>query len=275
MNLARVHYPQWAYNLMPYLYALSGLALMLAVQGVAAYATGIVLMAVGALVWTWRNRYRRAFARSKGYIEALDWSDLDGPVSGLVQISWRSCYECGHPVLDAQHRRLFGMSNEFCAAVLAGARRPELLGLLDKFIIEIDQHFATEEALLAATKQPISPEHREQHAALLAKAVMLRERFDRDAGAVREIVDFLVFEVVMDHIANEELDFPGVTKKAPRNADSVKAAKLEMQFKLAREAALQPAPKSRHTMIYRENDKAIESDWTRHVLDRESGTPAK
>ncbi len=260
--------------MMPYLYALSGLTIMLAVQGVVAYSTGIVLMAVGGLVWTWRNSYRRAFARSKGYIEALDWSDLDVPVSGPVQISWRSSYECGQPVLDAQHRRLFGMSNEFCTAVLAGARQPELAGLLDKFVIEMDQHFSTEHALLAVTNQPISPKHREQHSALLGKAAMLRERFHRGEGTVREVVDFLVFEVVMDHIANEELDFQGVAKKAPRKAVPMKDVALELQFKLAREAALQPAPNSRHTMIYREREKAIESDWQRHVLDRATETSA-
>ncbi len=266
--MKRIHkqYPDWAYNAFPHIYVLVGLAIMLAVPGVIAFSAGVALMAAGALLWLLRDRYRRAFASSKGHIDVLNWSNADDPVHGPVQISWRSSFECGHPILDAQHRRLFGMSNEFSNAVLAHSPKVELSRLLGKFVNQIDQHFSTEHALLAVTKQPISLGHRAHHSSVLAKAVDLRERFERGEATTREVVSFLVFEVVVDHILNEKLNLSTFTSARPGQRRQVKVDDSDALSSAPLGTAQVPQLKAQPTMIFRE--KAMEEDWQSHMVNR-------
>jgi hemerythrin-like metal-binding protein len=268
MKKIHLQYPDWAYNAFPHLYVLFGLAIMLTVPGIVAMSTGLALVAAGAMVWLLRDRYRRAFASSKGHIDVLDWSNADDPVHGPVQISWRSSYECGHPILDAQHRRLFGMSNEFSNAVLARAPKAELSRLLAKFVNQIDQHFSTEHALLAVTKQPISSEHREQHRFLLGKAVDLRDRFERGEATARDIVGFLVFEVVVDHIANEKLNLPDNSGAMSSQRRHANAAQREVPVHGPRVNAPEASLQAKPTMIFREKALAVEEDWQNHMVNR-------
>jgi hemerythrin-like metal-binding protein len=269
-DMKKIHkqYPDWVYNAFPHIYVLVGLAITLTVPGIIAFSTGVALMVAGALLWVLRDRYRRAFAISKGHIDVLDWSNADDPVHGPVQISWRSSFECGHPIMDAQHRRLFGMSNEFSHAVLAHAPKAELSRLLGKFVNQIDQHFSTEHALLAVTQHPITLEHREHHSFLLDKALDLQERFERGEATAREIVGFLVFEVVVDHIANEKLNYPGASTGATDTLRHGKPTGREAPLSAWSVSTGQPQSKGTSTMVYREKALAPQEDWQAHMVNR-------
>ena len=43
--------------------------------------------------------------------------NLDGDsTQSLIQLSWRKSFECGHPVIDSQHRKLLAQAMLIAAA---------------------------------------------------------------------------------------------------------------------------------------------------------------
>lgn len=201
------HLPEQLYEALPYIYLGSGLLTLVVLPNVAGMLSGAMLISAGATVWRLRYRYRRAFNSSEGHI---DYTENSG--SSLVQILWKKAFECGHSVIDAQHRRLFGLGNELITAVLANRPAGDIEWLLDELIEHITDHFCTEEAVLARSKHPISTEHREIHRLLLIKAADLRDRLHNGLTVTSEIVGFIVYDVITNHITQEDLKFAVATQ---------------------------------------------------------------
>lgn len=196
------HLPEHLYEALPFIYLGSGLLTVLALPNVAGFLSGAMLISAGATVWRLRYRYRRAFNCSEGHI---DYPEDNG--AGLVQILWKKAFECGHSLIDAQHRRLFGLGNELIAAVSTNSPAADIELLLDELIEHITEHFCTEEAVLAKTRHPISKEHQEIHRLLLVKATDLRNRLHNGLTVTSELVGFIVYDVITDHITKEDLKF--------------------------------------------------------------------
>ena len=205
MTQRRVQYPDWLYKPLPYIYMLMGVLIVLPLPSFITLISGLLFFSAGVMVWLNRYRYRKAFNSSGGHIEVLRWSNDDAPIEGGLQISWRSTFECGQPVIDAQHRRLFGMGNKFVSAVLAQKTKTELLLLLEEFVTHLNEHLRTEEEVMSRTKQALTSEHRKDHRFLATKAQDLLGRFRKDDVSARDLVGFVVYEVVVDHILKEDL----------------------------------------------------------------------
>jgi hypothetical protein len=94
----------------------------------------------------------------------------------------------------------------------------------------------------------------------------LRDRFERGEARAREVVSFLVFEVVVDHIANEKLNLSAFTSARPGQRRHVKAADSEPLSSAPFATAQVPQVKAQPTMIFRE--KATEEDWQSHMVNR-------
>jgi hemerythrin-like metal-binding protein len=202
----RYPYSDQVYKALPFVYLCAGLLTIAVVRNVMAVFSGLILIAAAGLVWLLRYQYRRAFNESKGRIELPVLPVETSPLDGLTQISWRKEFECGHPVIDAQHRHLFGISNELIHAAMSDMSKVTLEVLLDELIDHFNEHIAAEEAILARLNHPISEEHQEHHATLSAKAAALREQFhDTKAGAV-ELIAFLAYDIISNHVLTEELD---------------------------------------------------------------------
>ena len=199
------HLPDFIYNALPHIYACAGLLVMVALRDWMAVFSGVTLISAAGLVWILRYRYRSAFNRSGGRIDLPETADGNalGPV--LAQILWKPSFECGHPVIDAQHRRLFGLGNELIKAVSTNKVPGDIEWLLDELVDHITDHFCTEEAVLAKTKHPISREHQGIHRALLSKAAELRDRYHRGRMLASDLVGFVVYDVITDHITREDL----------------------------------------------------------------------
>jgi hemerythrin-like metal-binding protein len=127
--------------------------------------------------------------------------------SPLVQIAWRNDYACGNPTIDAQHRQLFDLGNDLINAALRQRPRQEVEALLDKLSENIADHFCTEEAELARAKHPFLREQKISHRALLEKARALRDRYRSQQLQIGELIGFLVYDVVTQHIVKEDLQF--------------------------------------------------------------------
>jgi len=133
---------------------------------------------------------------------SVSW-DRDSGLSAL-HLSWREDYECGHPLIDAEHRELFELANALLEAVVSGKdARPAL----DRLIDHVRRHFSDEEAILAEHAYPRLEAHRAAHAGLLAKAAELRARMEQDAASLGAIVEFLARDVVARHLFTADRDF--------------------------------------------------------------------
>jgi hemerythrin-like metal-binding protein len=212
-NLSPI-YPDWLYNAVPYVYACCGLFLWLLLPNLFGLLSGLILISTAAVVWLLRYRYRREFAQSQQHIKLpAQWSADDLPVGGIVQISWGKYLECGHPVIDGQHRRLFGLANEAVDTLLAKRSKAQEERLLEKLQTHMAQHFATEESVFASKPDPDFELHKEQHLALLEQAANLRERYHNDQVAPRELVNFMVDTVILNHIVKEDLSSLGAAAR--------------------------------------------------------------
>ncbi len=199
-------YPECLYNALPYVYLCAGLVAAILLSNMIGVLSGLVLASAAGIVWMMRYRYRREFVQCEGHIDVPTEPDADDlPVDGLVQISWSKSLECGHPVIDGQHRRLFGLANEAINTLLTKQPKAAEEPLLEKLVAHMDDHFHTEELVLAEIKDPGFDGHREQHRALLAKAANLRERYHNGQVSSRELVTFLADEVISHHIVKEDL----------------------------------------------------------------------
>jgi hemerythrin-like metal-binding protein len=207
-------YPDWLYNALPYAYVCCGLFFWLLLPDFFGLLSGLIMLSTAGVVWLLRYRYSREFAQSQHHIELpADWSSDDLPVGGIVQISWGKYLECGHPVIDGQHRRLFGLANEAVESLLAKRSKAQEERLLEKLLTHMAQHFATEESVFASKKDPDFQLHKEQHLALLAQAASLRERYHNDQVATRELVNFMVDTVILNHIVKEDLSSLGAAAR--------------------------------------------------------------
>jgi hemerythrin-like metal-binding protein len=199
-------YPTWLYNAIPFIYLFTGILAEFLIQGVLGTLVGLVLVTAAGAIWLTRFRYRQAFemAEESTFSPTLLGAE-DLPEGGLVQVSWSHSLECGHPLIDGQHRRLFGLANEAINNLLAKQSKSDEEALLAQLIAQMNEHFATEEDLLEDANDPGLNLHRVEHRAMLATATSLRERFHNGEAISRELVTFLSEEVISKHIARENL----------------------------------------------------------------------
>jgi hemerythrin-like metal-binding protein len=167
---------------------------------------GLALVTLAGWIWFTRYRYRQAFEQAEEHTFATTLLGADDlPKGGLVQVSWSKALECGHPLIDGQHRRLFGLANEAINILLAKQPRSDEEALLEQLVAHMNEHFLTEEDLLEDANDPGLNLHKAEHVAMLAKATSLRERFHNGEAISRELVTFLSEDVISNHIIRENL----------------------------------------------------------------------
>jgi hemerythrin-like metal-binding protein len=203
-------FPEFIYGALPVVYLCTGLLSMAVLRNWIAVFSGLTWISAAGIIWTLRYRYRSAFDHSGGRMDVPEAANDDARGRALTQIIWKPSFECGHSVIDAQHRRLFGLGNELIMAVSANKPREDIEWLLDELIDHITNHFRTEEAALARAKHPITEEHQEVHRSLLSKAAELRGRSRRGEMTTSDLVGFVVYDVITDHITTEDLRFSRV-----------------------------------------------------------------
>lgn len=206
--MKKLFLPAWLYNALPYLYAGAGLITIVAIRNGMALFAGGALLAAAFNVWQLRFRYRQ-LARRRPRTQKSTELDLLAHPDHLIQLNWKSSIETGHPVLDAQHRRLFGLANEAINAVLAERDKADLVLMLEALIEQVETHFRTEENVLAEIAHPLFETHRSLHRGLLAKAKELFSQFERDQIPGTDFIAFIAYELILNHIGKDDQRFAG------------------------------------------------------------------
>ena len=127
--------------------------------------------------------------------------------AGFVQLSWHAAYECGQPVIDAQHQGLFRDANQLLAAILDKRPAEEVATLIDQLINHVVQHFQDEEVLITAAGFPGAEEHAAIHRSLVDKAADVTNRFHAGTLSVGELFQFLAHDVVARHMLGADREF--------------------------------------------------------------------
>lgn len=102
------------------------------------------------------------------------------------RIEWTDEFKLGLPVIDAEHRELLEVCNQFLDAVNNGQAVAELARILEKMILLTRAHFVAEERMLDRNGYPGLVVHKAEHERLLIQAEALLARY-RDAAQEDEI----------------------------------------------------------------------------------------
>jgi len=96
----------------------------------------------------------------------------------MALIEWSSALSLGIPEIDDQHQRLVELVNSFSDAASRGRGNREVRTLLEALHAYTVEHFAAEEAYMAAIGYPDLDHHRALHEQLLGKLDDLRTHFE-------------------------------------------------------------------------------------------------
>ncbi|MBK8167280.1 MAG: bacteriohemerythrin [bacterium] len=122
----------------------------------------------------------------------------------MARIEWKAEYETGVALIDEQHRHLVEIINRFEEALQKGKGSRQANEILNDLTGYTQEHFATEERLLAEAGYPHLKLHQSQHRQLLQKVE--RFQFEYNAAGRRitaELHEFLGYWLV-NHILRDD-----------------------------------------------------------------------
>lgn len=126
----------------------------------------------------------------------------------VSHLTWKAAYGCGEPSIDDQHHDLFTLGNYLIDTSLS--QRPSkfrVASAVARLLEHVEQHFADEEAWLAARRYGKLQAHRAAHASLLFRAAQLRAKIDLSSPGIGVLIAFLADEVVAKHMLAADRDY--------------------------------------------------------------------
>ena len=124
----------------------------------------------------------------------------------MAVIEWSDAIKIGVPSIDAEHRQLIVLTNDFLTAAEDEALMPQLAAILGELIVHTRSHFQAEERLLDQCGYPHLAAHQAEHTRLLVEAQTLHDRFCRpeaDAKLTMETAHYLQ-HWLLDHIVTSD-----------------------------------------------------------------------
>ena len=128
--------------------------------------------------------------------------------SSVLRLAWQEEYECGEPIVDEQHRKLFELANALIGAAIAtNPDHGTLKTALDALLAHVVRHFSDEEALLVQRGYKRIAAHKFAHAGLLERAMELKAAAEAGEATLGGLVDFVANDVVARHLLHADRDF--------------------------------------------------------------------
>jgi|GEM_PF-964928 len=149
--------------------------------------------------------------RNRVVVDSCGNSDLWMEASGngmILHLIWHDSYNCGQPVIDAEHRKLFDLANILMNTTFMRSEKPQVFEqALDNLLTHMVKHFADEEAILAEHHYDGLAVHAVIHKQLVDHALQLRDAALAGGMIMGELVDFLADEVVARHMLKTDREF--------------------------------------------------------------------
>lgn len=199
-DLFRMYKPKWLYESLPYIYIAAGVLTILLLWNFIAMFSGGMLIAAGATVWSIRQKYRKE-------PPARQAAGPKKNENGLVRIVWRPGFNSGHKTIDDQHQALFADANKLVDAITKRQPSAIINESMRELARNIQSHFKTEEAILEKLAPGIAAPHKALHTQLLAEMTALAERVVQKTATPSELIGFITFDVITNHIVREDAKF--------------------------------------------------------------------
>lgn len=137
---------------------------------------------------------------------------------GFVRLVWRKAYESGHRVIDSQHRELFEQANCLLSALINGYPPDQTRPLIQELMGNVAAHFRYEEGVFRACGFTGANEHAGVHRELMARSVVLAQKYEAGDLHLGELFHFLAYDVVAKHILSEDRRFFPFLPTSPQAA---------------------------------------------------------
>ena len=199
--------PEWLYQSMPFLYISSGVLAIARLRNEMGMFSGGILIMTSAVVLSQRYSYRR----QKALVEAEKEAE-NREFKILGTLVWRSSFNCGNKLIDRQHQSLFHDVNKITEAVIDDKQEIDYDTTLLKLLGDIQRHFRDEEKFLDAMIPEIAPLHKDTHKKLLSQIMSFVNRIREEEATSRELVRFLLVDVITNHIMKEDLKWQEMLK---------------------------------------------------------------
>jgi len=139
----------------------------------------------------------------------------------MTFLSWRKDYAVGVPQIDAEHRSLFGLVNDFHETYTRDGGGSETHRMLNRLVAYADEHFQHEETLMSENDYPLLEKHQQLHSDLVASVFRINERLAADpARAGAETLQF-VKKWLHDHILQDDMDIADFLRRKAEQANKV------------------------------------------------------
>ncbi len=194
-------------------------ALEIPIIGKISVCTGIARFRPGEQMVDWLDRANRTLRQAKfegkGRIvfeQQLRATEYSGT------IKWSDLWNSGHLMIDEQHKSLIQLGNELISESLPTGDIGKQQELLEKFIREMINHFVCEEKIMREINFPDTTVHEVTHEQLIAKVFNMEEEFHKRNLKAGYVVNFIVEEMIVGHIATEDVKyFPYIPKDIQEN----------------------------------------------------------
>lgn len=127
--------------------------------------------------------------------------------ANFIKLSWNADYESKNRLIDDQHRSLFDHANQLLDQIIKACPAEQLVTTIEALIGEIARHFHDEEAIFTKSGFPGAGDHIVSHRQLIDKAKMLLKRFQAGNLDIGELQQFLLFELIAEHLLKEDREF--------------------------------------------------------------------
>ncbi|MBK7670062.1 MAG: bacteriohemerythrin [bacterium] len=139
----------------------------------------------------------------------------------MANIEWKTEYETGVPLIDEQHRHLVEIINKFEDALQRGKGSRQMNEIIKDLIGYTQEHFATEERLMAEAGYEHLKLHQSQHRQLMQKVERFQFEFNGAGKRITaEMHEFLAYWLVTHILRDDKAYSPVLTGQAvPEAAD--------------------------------------------------------
>jgi len=136
----------------------------------------------------------------------------------MAQVAWSEKLCVGIQQVDDEHQKLVQVLNQLDEAMRNGKGTRVMSEILAELILYTQEHFTSEEGLMAESDYPKMKLHKAQHRQLVEKVVKLQQKFEKSGKRItKEMMEFLTYWLT-NHILVDDMAFAAHYKSAPVGA---------------------------------------------------------